>query len=413
MSKAYFILFIGFFILFTSQSSKKDLEKKKKEVEEELAMTKKYLSETSKKKNVSIKELNTIVRQIEIRENLVETINEEINFVADDVNSKRDEVENINIAINQEKNNYAKAIIQNYKNRKSFNIAYYIFTAKSFNQMIHRLKLYKYFSIEEEKYINKINFQKTQLESSLNQLQILKQSKEVLVVQKQNELKTLETDKTQKNSVISNLSGKEKDLKQQLAKQKKAKEELNRKLQALIAKEIAEAKEKAKKSAPKQSDKNNPDKPKTVSEPTLTPEARLISDNFANNKGVMPWPVEKGFISERFGTKVHEKLDNITIQNNGIDIQTTPNANVRVIFKGTVAAIIQIPGMGTTVLVSHGDFYTVYSKLNSTTVKQGDILQAKQNIGTVDKDEDGTYELHFEIWKNQDKQNPEAWISKK
>lgn len=126
----------------------------------------------------------------------------------------------------------------------------------------------------------------------------------------------------------------------------------------------------------------------------------------------MPWPVEKGFISERFGTHAHEKLDQITVQNNGIDIQASAGAKARCIHKGTVTAVISIPGMGKAVIINHGEYYTVYSKLKDVTVGQGQSVAFKQTIGSIGEDDDGATEIHLEIWYNQDKQNPEAWLAK-
>ena len=137
-----------------------------------------------------------------------------------------------------------------------------------------------------------------------------------------------------------------------------------------------------------------------------------MSDNFSANKGRLPWPVEKGFISERFGSHAHEKLDQVTVQNNGIDIQASSGSNARCIHKGTVTAIINIPGMGKAVIVNHGEYYTVYSKLKDVSVGQGQTVALKQIIGSIAEDEDGATEIHFEIWLNQDKQNPELWLAR-
>ena len=418
------LLFISTYVL--GQTSKADLEKQRKKTEEQINLTNKYLKETKSKKQMSLRELNSLSRLIENREELINNLNEEIQYVNSDVETKREELDSINLSINKEKENYAKSIVQSYKNRKVYNNALYIFASKSINQLVQRLRFVKYLSVAQEVFLRKIEEKKNQLTRVLNELQGLKESKETLANQKESEKTVLEKDKEEKNKTLTSLIGKEAELKVQLNKQKKAKEDLNRQINALIAKEIAEANKKAKAEAEKnkkttttaKTDSKTDSKSKTktetkTAEPTLTPEAKLISDNFASNKGSLPWPVEKGFISEKFGTHVHDKLDQITVQNNGIDIQTNKSASARCVFKGTVAAIIEIPGMGTTILVSHGDYFTVYSKLKSTNVKQGDVLTSKQIIGTVGEEEDGISELHFEIWKNQEKQNPESWITKK
>lgn len=404
-----------------AQISRKDLEKQRKKTEEQIAITKKILKETSSKKAKNQNELKSIARLIETREELIGNINQEIAFVNQDVESKKNEIDSINSQLAMEKQNYAKAIATAYKNKKVYNNTLYLFAAKSFNQLFQRLKFIQYLSAAQTKFLAKINEKKLALETKLRELLGLKETKVELVNNKASEVRELESDKAQKNKTIVSLQGKEAELQVELAKQKKAKENLNAQINSIIAKEIAEAKKKAKEAAAKQAKKTTttkpnektPDKPTVAAkEPTLTPEAKLVSDNFAANKGKLPWPVEKGFISERFGTHAHAQLEQVMIQNNGIDIQTSAGASARCVQKGTVAAIISIPGMGKTVLVNHGEYFTVYSKLQNVSVSQGQELSLKQTIGSIAENEDGATEVHFEIWLNQDKQNPEAWLAK-
>lgn len=406
-----------------AQVSRKDLEKQRKQTEEQITLTKKILKETRNKKDKSLKELTTINRLIETREELITTINSEIQYVNSDVEKNKTEIDSLNSRLDFEKKNYAKAIVQTYKSRKVYNNALYLFAARSFNQLFQRLKFIQYLSSAQTRFLAKIEFNRKALENKLEELIGLKVSKEKLVRNKTSEVRELEQDKTQKNNTIASLTGKEKELKAQLDKQKRAKENLNAQINNIIAKEIAEARRKAKeqaaaragKSATKPSEKGKPvtGAKEEVKVPLLTPEARELSNNFEANKGKLPWPVEKGFISERFGTHPHAKLDQVMIQNNGLDIQSINGASARCVYKGTVAAVITIPGMGKTVLVNHGEYFTVYSKLKNVMVSQGQVLTLKQPIGTIDEDEDGSTEVHFEIWLNQEKQNPEVWLAKK
>lgn len=422
LNKCY-ILLLALLFLHTqtfAQISRKELEKQRKQTEEQISLTKKILNDTKQKKNKNLRELVSINRLIEKREELIQTINTEIQYVNSDVEQKNKDMDSLNYQLDTEKKNYAKAIVQTYKNRKVYNNALYLFAAKSFNQLFQRLKFVQYLSQAQTRFLAKIDEKKMQLENKLAELLGLKVSKEKLAKAKASEVKELEVDKSEKNKAIVSLTGKEKELKQQLDKQKKAKENLNARINELIAREIAEARKKAKAQAAKsgkvidKTTKGSTTTPKTeAKEPTLTPEAKELSDNFAANKGKLPWPVEKGFISERFGTHPHAKLEQVTIQNNGLDIQSTSGAIARCVYKGTVAAIITIPGMGKTVLVNHGEYFTVYSKLKDVSVSQGQTLTLKQTIGTIDEDEDGATEIHFEIWLNQDKQNPESWLMKK
>ncbi len=410
-----------FSVLLIQAQSRKELENKRKKTEQQIALTQKILKETKSKKTQSIKELTAIARLIEKREELINDLNQEITYVSGDIETKKLEIDSVNSQLEKEKKNYAKAIVQTYKSKKVYNNSLYLFAAKSFNQLFQRLRFNKYLSNAQEKFLTKIHEEKISLEIKLKELFALKGSKETLAQNKQVEVKKLEGDKQEKNKVVVALTGKEAELKASLEKQKKAKENLNAQINAIIAREIAEAKrkaaEKAKQTAakakPNTGNKENPPKEATPKTYEVLPEVKLVSDHFASNRGKLPWPVEKGFISDRFGSHPHAKLDQVMIQNNGIDIRTPENAIARCVHKGTVTAIITIPGMGKAVLVSHGEYYTVYSKLRDIQVSQGQELALKQAIGTVAEGEEGASEIHFEIWYNQDKQNPETWLIRK
>lgn len=403
-----------------SQTTRKELEKQKKKTEEQIALTKKILKETKNKKQKSLKEIVTISRLIETREELITTINTEIGFVSQDVERKKDEVDSLNSKLDQEKKNYAASLVQSYKNKKVYNNALYLFAAKSFNQLFQRMRFSQYLASAQEKFLEKIKTRKSQLEKKLSELIDLKTSKEKLAHEKQGEVNELEKDKKEKNKVVIALTGKEAELKASLEKQKKANENLNAQINAIIAREIAAARKKAaaqaaaRKAGKSGQGTKRPEEPAKPEPkvPEVTPEVQQLSDNFAANKGKLPWPVEKGFISERFGTHAHAKLDQVMIQNNGVDIQTNSGSTARCVYKGTVTAIISIPGMGKAVLVNHGEYYTVYSKLKDVSVSQGQKVEVKQVIGSIMEDEEGSTEIHFEVWYNQEKQNPEAWLAK-
>lgn len=413
---AFILAFAVLSAQLPAQNTRAELEKQRKKTEEQIALTKRILKETKNKKQKSLREITTLNRLIESRESLLNTINAEISLVGRDVELKKDEIDSLNSQIDQEKKNYARAIKQSYKSKKVYNNALYLFTAKSFNQWILRFRFGQYLSRAQERYLDRIQRQKEMLDVKLKELLGLKQSKEILASSKRMEVKELEKDKKEKNKVIVALTGKESELLAKLEKQKKAKEALNAKINAIIAKELKKAREaQAKKSGSQKSGpKGSGENPRNNSKvPEVTPEVRELSDNFANNKGRLPWPVEKGFISEHYGTRAHEKLDHVTVQNNGIDIQTTAGSSARCIHKGNVTAVIFIPGMGNTVIISHGEYFTVYAKLKTVSVSQGQDVTLKQVIGTIAEDDEGSTEIHFELWYNQDKQNPELWLAKK
>jgi septal ring factor EnvC (AmiA/AmiB activator) len=219
--------------------------------------------------------------------------------------------------------------------------------------------------------------------------------KEALARQKTGENRNLEREKRQKDQMVVELSGQEKELKDKIAENKKIAKRLEREIASIIAEE-----------ASKGGSRNMYDQ--------LTPEEKLISDNFQGNKGKLPWPTERGVVTNRFGRHQHAVLKQVTVQNDGIDISTVQGAEARALFDGAVSKVVAILGANYTVILRHGNFLTVYQNLVNVRVKPGDMVTVKQVLGTVFTDEEtNSTLLHIEIWKELNKQNPEDWLSRK
>ena len=138
-----------------------------------------------------------------------------------------------------------------------------------------------------------------------------------------------------------------------------------------------------------------------------------MNTSFINNKGKLPWPVAKGAKVSDFGSYPHPDVPSVQIENHGIDIMVEAGTPARAVFDGVVTGVMNI--MGTTVvMIRHGEYLTVYQNLSSASVKKGDKVSTKQTIGTVAKNStSNTYELHFEVWKNDRYVNPNEWLARK
>ena len=183
----------------------------------------------------------------------------------------------------------------------------------------------------------------------------------------------------------------------------KAAKRLQKAIEDLIAEELRKARETAKKTGTKPTPENAFG---------LTPSEMKLSNSFAGNKGILPWPTERGVISETFGEHSHPVLKGIKTKNNGVDISTTQGATARAVFDGVVTSTMTLPNYNNVVIIRHGEFLTVYSNLREIYVKKGDKVTTKQKIGIIETDESGKTKLHFELWKGKILQNPEAWIAK-
>jgi murein hydrolase activator len=204
---------------------------------------------------------------------------------------------------------------------------------------------------------------------------------------------------------LAQLQTKEQQLKKELEKKKKDAEKLQAAIQNIIKKEM----EAARLAANKPKDPQKPD----IKWLGLTPEAMELSNNFAGNKGKLPWPVLKGMVTEGFGPHEHPTLKGVIVDNHGIDISTTKGALVRALFEGEVKSVGLIPGSGRYVLIRHGEFLTVYNNLSEIYVNTGDKVTTKQNIGIVayDEEENKTV-LQLQVWKGSNKLDPQEWLSK-
>jgi septal ring factor EnvC (AmiA/AmiB activator) len=245
----------------------------------------------------------------------------------------------------------------------------------------------------------------------------LQQSKEekMSLLQRQTAQKTnLMLEKQQKDSAVAALQDKEKKLNSKAVEKNKAIQQLNHKIQAIIEDEKKQAKKRAEEQAKK--NKNNTTSvsvsKKSNETMPLTPAEQALSNDFSGNKGKLPWPVEKGHIIGQFGKHPHAVLKGVMVENNGVDIRSVPGAQARAIFGGTVVSVFYLPTTQNCVIVKHGEFFTVYSNIETVTVKTNQTITIKQSLGTLhtDKNEDMT-KVHLEIWKGKDKMDPETWLA--
>ena len=325
--------------------------------------------------------INSINNEIQIIETQIEDNNMVIGLLNDDLKKLRDE--------------YAKMVLLAYKNKSSYSRLMFILSSNDFNQAYRRLKYYQQYSDYRKKQALAIQSIQFVLSTELEKLAVAKTEKELLLSEKHDEADNLKQEQKAQNTTLNQLGKKEEDLRKTLKKQEETASQLQREIERLIAEE-------AKKSSGTASG---------VYE--LTPEEKIISTNFGNNKGLLPWPVERGVIVSSYGKHAHPVLNNVTIENAGVDIATSPGAQVRSMFEGEVRRVFTLPGAQNAVIIRHGSYLTVYTHLAKTYVISGDKVTTKQTIGEVYNDkEEGKTILHIEIWKESTKMNPSYWLAK-
>ena len=406
-----------------SQSKSAKLKNDKKKIETEIANTQKLLKQTEKNKNASLQQISVLRQQISNREALITTLNTEIFQLEEELALNVKLSQDLSKKLEYMKSDYSRVVYLAYKNRKLIDKVTFLLSADNFSQMFRRIKYYSVFANNVKRQVELI--EKTQEEIRVKNEEIvqMKAEKLALLEGKEVEIKKLEMDRTATTKKAQELKQKEKQLASTLQEKQKKRKELDVAIKKAIEAEIVAAnKKKAEEAAKAAKAKANKNTTNTTSssssgkttaknEIVLTPDEQLVSNSFANNKGKLPWPVAKGAKVGDFGSYPHPDVPSVMIENRGIDILVEPNTPVRAIFQGEVTGILDV--MGTKVLmIRHGEYLSVYQNLASVNVKKGDKVTTKQSIGTVAKSStNNTYELHFEVWKNNVYLNPNQWLS--
>lgn len=397
-----------------AQTSRESLEKKKAGVEKEIGSLQKELEKTQKNKNATLKEVNALKKKIKEREALIGNYASQINNIDEGITQTKQQLGSRQTNLKELQTRYASMVLYNYRHRSAYDRMMFVLASRSFNEAFQRLRYLRRYSEYRRSQSGDIREAIVQLSDKQTQLQVAKTKKQKELELEQSQKEKLAQEKQEHDKLVNNMSKQEKKLKENLANKKKEQNKLNKKIEDAIRKEIAAATKASSGSASTAKSGTTAAKTSTSAALTMTPEAKALSSSFAANQGKFPWPVEKGNISEGFGTHAHAELKNVTTKNNGVDIKTTSGAAVRSVFKGKVVSIVNNPLYHKGVIIRHGEYFTVYTNLESVNVKVGDEVSTKQTIGTVHTDvETKQANVHFEVWKGTVFMNPQNWLAAK
>jgi septal ring factor EnvC (AmiA/AmiB activator) len=340
-------------------------------------------------------------------------ISDEISGLDHSIGGINRHVDSLEIRMNELKRQYALMLYFAYKNQTAYSRLSFIFSARDFNQAYKRLKYLQQLSNYRVQQKNLIQQTQDSLSARIQELQGIRTDKSHLLTSQEKEKKNLNVEKKEQVTVLNNLASREKKLRSDLKEKQKQEEKLSRAIEDVIRKEIESARLAAKKKSASTLTASTAKKPEpltTVSALNSTPEAQKLSNDFASNKGKLPWPVEQGFITSTFGRHSHPVWKDVVVNNNGVDINSQKGAKARSIFDGKVIRVIMVVDKYA-VLVQHGEYFTLYSNLKEVFVKAGEKVTTKQALGLVQTDDDdGKTEVHLEIWKGSNKMDPEYWI---
>lgn len=367
--------------------SRKELEKRRDALDKQIRTTTALIEQARKEQRVTQEQLALLESQIAARAQLIRAMDNEVRAADDRIRADEETIAALQADLAALKQGYARMIAAAYRNRSAYDRLSYLFASSSFQQAYRRSRYLNQLAAQRRRQAALIAETQASLDARVAALKEQRQEKALILSEQVQEKRRLDTDRAGQQQALANLRKEEGRLRETQKKQEKQRKEL----EAAIRKAIEEAvRPKAGATAPS-------GRPAKL-DITLTPEARELNNDFEKNKGKLPWPVEKGVITGRFGQHPHPVLKGIMIDNNGIDITTEKGAGVRAVFRGEVTSVIVLPGAGKAVIVSHGAYRSVYSNLASVSVAKGQKVDTKQAIGTVLTGEDGAV-AHIEVWK--------------
>lgn len=403
----------------TKGKSKKQLQSEINSLQKEISTANQLLKKTKKDKEMTLNEVNLLDKKIKQRENLIKAYNQQIAVLDEEINTGQSNIKSLNSDLKKLRKEYAKMIVFANKNRSHYDMLGFVFASKDFNQAFRRLRYIREFNEARKVKIDQIVSTERRINDEVEASQKAREEQAAMLKDEKAQQEALQKEKKDLNGQVAKLKKKEGSIQQDIKNKQQQAKKLQKAIDDIIAEEIRKANAEAERKR-KEEAKKNANKGKATTAPApkekgmaLTPAEKTLSSNFVNNKGNLPWPVERGVISSSFGKHASVVSDKVTVTNNGIDIATTEGAQARAVFEGEVASVVKLTGANTVVIIRHGEYFTVYSNLENVTVKRGDKVKTKQNIGTVhtNKTEDKT-ELHFELLKEQNRQNPANWLSK-
>lgn len=434
--------------------SRQQLEAEKKRNQEKIAQISRILDRTATRREATVGQLKALNQQIESKSKQINLLSQDLTLLKNEVGELRVATGTLSNDLKNLRREYAAMIYAASKTSNAYNKLSFLFSAPNFNSLVMRYRYLQQYSDARRTQVRQIEAVRSELVAKQRNIEQKQTQQEQVLTTQVQETKNLEGIKQKQTAVVTQLSQRETQLRAELEERQAAANRLENSIAALIEREIREAriraerekaaaaaraeaaakaarereaaakaandeaaKEKAAVEVAKAEEKVvetreavKETKAAAPNKVEMTEAEVSLASSFAASKNRLPWPVKSGFVSDRFGVHPHPVLKGVRIENSGIDIQTEAGEAVRAVYDGVVRDVSSLPGMGSIVAIQHGEFFTIYAKLGSVAVREGQKVKARDAIGTVAADADGTAELQFQVWKNFTKLNPEAWL---
>ena len=421
MRFVWLIILLGWTCYAIGQNSARvrELEQQRKEALADIKRTSLLLDQTQKTTKDYLRRLNLLSQRILSRKKVISLLGQEIAAIDEQTEGMEKQIRRLEGELKEKQQNYGKSVRSMYRRHSSQDKLLFILSADNFAQSLRRLRYLREYAAWQKKLAADITDKQSEITQKRNELVQTRKEKLALRSEQEQEQHKLQTEEANQQKEVKELNKKKSELQAQLRKKRKQAQQLDRMIEQQIAKEIAEAEAKARAERERLAKANKGKATDTERKAdvkggyAMTKVERALSANFAGNRGRLPYPVTGSHtIVASFGEQQHEELKYVRTNNNGIDILTSPGADARAVFNGEVTRIFVVPGFNNSVIVRHGNYLTVYSNLSQVYVKAGDKVSTRQAIGKIFSDaEDGNSTvLHFQLWKEKTKLNPEPWL---
>ncbi|RUA13027.1 MAG: peptidase M23 [Flavobacteriia bacterium] len=400
-SYCFYYLILIFFVSpssFAQTSEQKALEAKRERLQQEIKEINRLLFAERKEKGTILDQMEALDNKINVRQELIRVTNQQSNLLNRQINVNIRSISKLREDLDVLKEDYAELIQKTYQNKSQSNRLMFLLSAENFYQAFKRLQYMQQYAKHRKKQGENI-ITKTEELAKLNQdLVVQRKEKEQLLAENTKAKNELSKEVEAQRDLLRSVKQNEAKYTAAIAEKQKEARRIDREIERLIKSAIASS---------------NKSSGKSTSSTTfaLTPEAKLVADNFSSNKGRLIWPVEKGIKSQGYGVYADKLYPGIKHQNNGVTITTDKGSKARAIFEGEVIAIISVPGGSKGVTIKHGNYISTYYNLSTLYVKKGDKVVAKDVLGDINTDRfDGTTKLKFYLYKDSSRLNPEDWI---
>lgn len=394
-------------------TQKEKLEQRKTQLQDEIEVANGILKKTQKDKELTLSQVRALDKKVKAREELIRTVQTQITNSDREIRRQKNEIARLDGEIKTLKEKYAGMIREAQKRGTPSSALAFVFASDDLQQALKRLYFLRQYSGFRQTQVEEIKALQAEKAKAITAIEAEQGRKRQLLGQEVAQKQELVAEKSQQEAAVAKLKKKESQIATDIKKKRSELQKLEKQIQKIIQDELKRQREAARKQAEAQNPGSTTQAGSSSTSFALTPEGAALAKDFASNKGKLPWPVERGIITQNFGENPVPGTSGVTIKNPGVDIGTPSKSGVRAVFNGEVSTVVRIPGANRVVLIRHGNYFTVYSNLDEVYVKTGDKVTTKQSIGRVAADpETGESTLHFELWMDTNNQDPKPWLGR-